>query len=61
MSTEWVNFEVGLTVRAGKIRTGDFDSERLHRWVEERHGCSAVSKQWLDYLLNPRQFLNRNV
>jgi glycosyltransferase involved in cell wall biosynthesis len=55
-STKWEDFEVGLLTMAGKIRAGEIDSRRLHRWVETRYGYATVSKQWLACLLNPRQF-----
>jgi glycosyltransferase involved in cell wall biosynthesis len=55
-STAWEDFEAGLLAMAGKIRAGEINSLRLHRWAEARYGYSAVSRQWLDCLLNPRQF-----
>jgi glycosyltransferase involved in cell wall biosynthesis len=55
-STSWEDFEAGLLVMAGKIRAGEVDSQRLFRWAEERYGYSAVSKQWLECLSNPRLF-----
>ena len=55
-SRKWEDFEAGLLTMAGKIRAGEIDSQRLHRWVEERYGYAAVSKQWLECLLNPQHF-----
>lgn len=59
--TDWNDFEAGLLAMAGKIREGEIDSLRLHRWVEERYGHQAVSKQWLECLLQPRQFFGLDV
>ena len=57
-STKWEDFEAGLLAMAEKIRAGGIDSRRLHRWTETRYGYTAVSRQWLDCLLNPRQFFH---
>ncbi len=59
--TEWEDFEAGLLLMAGKIRAGEINSHRLHRWVEERYGYEAVSQQWLKCLLNPQQFFDLHV
>jgi glycosyltransferase involved in cell wall biosynthesis len=57
-STQWEDFEAGLLSMAGRIRAGGIDSRRLHQWVEARYGYGTVSRQWLDCLLNPRQFFD---
>jgi glycosyltransferase involved in cell wall biosynthesis len=56
--TKWEDFEAGLLALAAKIRGGEVDSRRLHRWAEERYGYATVSRQWLDCLLNPRPFFD---
>lgn len=55
-STKWEDFEAGLLAMAGKIRAGEINSQRLHQWAETRYGYATVSRQWLDCLVNPRQF-----
>jgi len=55
-STKWEDFEAGLLAMARKIRAGEIESHRLHRWVEARYGYAAVSQQWLNCLLRPQQF-----
>jgi len=57
-STKWEDFEAGLLAMAEKIRAGEIDSRRLHRWAESRYGYAVVSRQWLDCLLNPHQFFS---
>jgi glycosyltransferase involved in cell wall biosynthesis len=57
-STEWGDFEAGLLRMAAKIRGGEIDHRRLHRWAEDRYGFSIVSKRWLDCLRSPREFFN---
>ncbi len=53
---DWADFEAGLLMMAGKIRTAQIDSLRLHQWVEKRYGHEAVARLWLECLLQPRQF-----
>ena len=60
-STQWEDFEAGLLKMAGKIRAGEIDPQRLHQWVEQRYGYTTVSQQWLNCLLEPRQFFGRHV
>lgn len=60
-TTKWEDFETGLLAMAAKIRAGEIDSERLHRWVETRYGFAAVSQQWLKCLLSPQQFFDYHV
>lgn len=59
--TDWTDFESGLLAMAKKIRAGQIDPLRLHQWVEKRYGHRAVSEQWLECLLRPRQFFGLNV
>ena len=54
--TKWEDFEAGLLTMAERIRAGEMDPLRLHRWVEARYGYAAVSRRWLDCLLQPRPF-----
>jgi glycosyltransferase involved in cell wall biosynthesis len=54
--TEWTDFERGLVETAHRIREGQIDSLRLHRWAEDRYGFAAVSRSWLECLLRPHQF-----
>ncbi len=53
---EWGEFTGGLLQMAGRIRAGEIDALRLHRWAEERYGYAAVSRQWLACLHQPRRF-----
>ena len=55
-TTVWEDFESGLQTMASKIRAGDIDPLRLHRWVEERYGYNVVAGKWVDCLLNPDHF-----
>jgi glycosyltransferase involved in cell wall biosynthesis len=57
-STKWADFEAGILAMAGKIRAGEIDSRRLHRWAEEHYGYTTVSQQWLACLLTPQPFFN---
>lgn len=59
--TDWKDFETGLLAMAGKIRAGQIDPLRLHEWAEKHYGHEAVSKQWLECLLRPRQFFSLDV
>jgi glycosyltransferase involved in cell wall biosynthesis len=52
----WESFAEGLQRLAGKLRAGDIDPDRLHRWTESRYGFTEVSKRWLDCLARPREF-----
>jgi glycosyltransferase involved in cell wall biosynthesis len=53
---EWEDFETGLLQMAARIRAGQIDALRLHRWAEERYGFASVSERWLNCLQQPRKF-----
>jgi glycosyltransferase involved in cell wall biosynthesis len=52
----WEDFERGLLKTAQRLREGQVNSLRLHRWAEARYGFVAVARSWLDCLLRPQQF-----
>jgi glycosyltransferase involved in cell wall biosynthesis len=54
--TAWVEFETGLIKMAERLQRGEIDAQRLHAWAEARYGSAVVSAQWLQCLLQPRQF-----
>ena len=47
----WDAFVDGLRLLAGKLRAGEIDALRLHRWTESRYGTDVVAPQWLHILL----------
>ncbi len=53
---EWNDFVEGLSRMAANLRAGKIDARRLHGWTESRYGTEAVSKLWLDCLLQPEKF-----
>jgi glycosyltransferase involved in cell wall biosynthesis len=59
-STEWSDFEHGLTETVQKLRSEGINSVRLHQWAEERYGCESVCQKWLECLLQPRKFFGVN-
>jgi glycosyltransferase involved in cell wall biosynthesis len=59
-NVEWSSFVNGLLSMSQKLRSGQIDSTRLYQWTESRYGYKAVSKMWLDALLNPREFFRIN-
>jgi glycosyltransferase involved in cell wall biosynthesis len=57
----WAEFETGLLKMALKIKAGEIDPLRLHRWAEDRYGCETVSRQWLECLIDPQKFFGQQV
>lgn len=53
---EWEAFEAGLLEMARRLRVGQVDAVRLHRWAEPRYGFETVARQWQEALLHSRQF-----
>jgi glycosyltransferase involved in cell wall biosynthesis len=54
--SDWDEFVKGMQTMAARLRRGEIDSVRLHRWAEDRYGYSTVSSKWLSALLNPAMF-----
>lgn len=53
---EWESFVAGLLRMAGKVRSGEIDAVRLHRWTEDRYGYTVVAEMWRNSLLDPHNF-----
>jgi glycosyltransferase involved in cell wall biosynthesis len=53
---EWTDFETGLIQMAIRVKQGKVDPLRLNAWAEARYGYEAVSRKWLQCLLEPRGF-----
>lgn len=49
-------FKLAMLSFAGKLRRGEVNAQRLHKWVETRYGYDTVASQWRDALLNPGDF-----
>jgi hypothetical protein len=43
---------------AKKLRSGEIEAVRLHRWAELRYGYAAVAPQWRDALLDSRRWFS---
>jgi glycosyltransferase involved in cell wall biosynthesis len=56
--SDWSEFANGLQTMAARVRRGDVNSGRLHRWAEDRYGYAAVSSKWLSALLDPAGFFS---
>jgi glycosyltransferase involved in cell wall biosynthesis len=56
--SDWDAFVRGMQTMAARLRRGEIDSVRLHRWAEDRYGHSTVSLKWLSALLNPAMFFS---
>ena len=59
-TTDWADFERGLLLMAGRIRSGAIAAARLHDWAEKRYGYETVSAKWLACLRQPEEFFNQS-
>ena len=51
----WEPFVKGLLQMAERLRSGQIDAVRLHRWTERRYGFATVARQWRGALLDCRK------
>ncbi len=54
----WEAFVDGLLQMAAKLRSGEVDAVRLHRWTEQRYGYATVAQQWRRALLDSRGYFS---
>ena len=54
--TDWDAFARAVQAMAGKLRAGEIDPPRLHRWTEARYGHAPVAARWRQALLCPGEF-----
>lgn len=52
----WDDFVEGLRQFVPRLRAGQIDGQRLHKWVEQRYGFEVVWPQWQEALLDSRRF-----
>jgi glycosyltransferase involved in cell wall biosynthesis len=55
-SADWDAFLRGLSQMAHKLRAGEINSLRLHRWAETRYGYDVVMPLWRSALMDTRSF-----
>lgn len=53
---DWDAFIEGLLALSHKLRSGQIDAIRLHRWTESRYGFSTVAEKWKTALMQPNTF-----
>ncbi len=56
---DWDSFVDGLLQMAMKLRSGEVDAVRLHRWTERRYGYATVAEQWLGALLDSPSYFSQ--
>ena len=54
--TDWEKFEAGMREMVARLRSGQIDPVRLHRWTESRYGFETVAAAWRKALLQPDDF-----
>jgi glycosyltransferase involved in cell wall biosynthesis len=54
--SDWSAFEAGVENMAQRLRAGQIDGVRLHRWTESRYGFKSVAETWRNALLAPETF-----
>jgi glycosyltransferase involved in cell wall biosynthesis len=55
----WGPFVDGLLQMAMKLRSGDIDAVRLHRWAEQRYGHDIVAAHWRRALLDSPSYFSQ--
>ena len=55
----WDPFVDGLLRMATKLRGGEIDAVRLHRWTEPRYGYATVARQWRRALLDSQDYFSQ--
>jgi glycosyltransferase involved in cell wall biosynthesis len=56
---DWDSFAAGLLTMIGRVRRGETDAVRLHRWCESRYGYASVAALWQLMATDPRRFFNQ--